>query len=72
MADAIPSWTQPKMREGNWDEVRCIPYFSAFHPLLVEKLLPAAFSRPFLAFLAVLCFGVLGGGREGRVAFINA
>jgi len=21
MADAIPSWTQPKPREGNWDEV---------------------------------------------------
>ncbi len=21
MADAIPSWTQPKLREGNWDEV---------------------------------------------------
>jgi hypothetical protein len=21
MADAIPSWTQPKQREGNWDEV---------------------------------------------------
>lgn len=24
MADAIPSWTQPK-RNGNWDEVRCMP-----------------------------------------------
>lgn len=22
MADAIPSWTQPKPREGNWDDVR--------------------------------------------------
>ena len=22
MADAIPSWTQPVHREGNWDEVR--------------------------------------------------
>lgn len=21
MADAIPSWTQPKPREGNWDDV---------------------------------------------------
>lgn len=23
MADAIPSWTQPKPGEGNWDDVRC-------------------------------------------------
>jgi len=25
MADAIPSWTQPVPREGNWDEVRTFP-----------------------------------------------
>ena len=43
MADAIPSWTQPKLKEGNWDEASdffLIYRPIAFIPLLSKVVLP--------------------------------
>ena len=43
LADAIPSWTQPKHREGNWDDVSFL--FSRHNPFISSiTLFPVSIS----------------------------
>ena len=55
--DAIPSWTQPVPREGNWDEVR-------LHLLLFASFYACGCTHPFTRPNAILLWPVYFTGRS--------